>query len=721
MSYPQTNFRFTTFSPDSFWAPRRDVVRNTTLRYQLNMLKETGRYDAFRLKWHPIYDEPVDPGGTPKHLFWDSDVAKWIEGACYFLEEQDDSEIDEAVKELVEMVRSAQQDDGYLNIHFTVVKPNERFTNIRDLHELYNAGHLIEASLIHHQHYNNDLLLEPILKYVNLLSKTFGPRESQIHGYPGHPEIELALLRLHNVTHDPEHLSLARYFIEERGNPVSVDGKHFYVAEAEERGEQENEMPNAWPDKQSFWYQQAHQPICDQESIEGHSVRAMYLLTAVADLMNTDLDSLKPKYRKALSRLWNNMVDKKMYLTGGIGAMDKWEGFGIDYFLPQGTDEGGCYAETCAAIGVMMLAERMLQTDLNGHFADIMELCLYNAMLTSMSSNGKEFTYVNQLASSDRGLSRREKWFQCACCPPNITRTFGMLGGYFWTFGQEGESEAEPLVYINVHQYTSATLKFSLKGNDISLAQKSRWPWEGKVQFTLQAPSTLKTTIRLRIPTWATGWKIYPQPPSLSTVQKNYLSLPPSWLHAHPKFTLTISGFQPRLITPHPHTNQNIVAVARGPLVYCLEDVDNPWETSCPHFQDLWFDTSASLVESPLLQHLQDPSTQEHPSIILITAKDAGSYTDLGAWDQAETGGGAFPGRTTTTTTTASLNNETHHNANDDTKPSTPTPKPTHTHTLKFIPYYYRANRGGNGHIRVGLNALWFGKREVVSPTAWGR
>ena len=223
---------------------------------------------------------------------------------------------------------------------------------------------MIEAAIAHHQYFKNDQLLEPILKYVDLLYDTFGPGD-KLHGYPGHPEIELALLRLHEVTGNPKHLALGRYFIDERGNPNGVDGKHFYDWEAEQRGERPYERPTYFPVRRSYWYQQAHSPIIEQVSVEGHSVRAMYLLTGTADLQRKKSSEAgyedSKDYMAPLKTLWSNMVDKKMYLTGGIGAMDQWEGFGIDYFLPQSTDEGGCYAETCAAIGVMMLAQRMLQ------------------------------------------------------------------------------------------------------------------------------------------------------------------------------------------------------------------------------------------------------------------------------------------------------------------------------------------------------------------------
>ena len=371
MSYPQETFTQTVLTEGSLIHSRRNAVSSNTVLYQLEVLKKTGRYDAFKLEWHPIYSEPPVTWPVPAHLFWDSDVAKWIEGACYFLQTQPHTQIESAIKELVRMIASAQQPDGYINIHYTVVAPALRFTNLRDMHELYNAGHLIEAALAHNALYHNDDLLGPIVKYVDFLTRIFGPNDDQKHGYPGHPEIELALLRLHHRTKDPKHLALARYFITERGNPHGVRGSmHYYDAESAARGDNPDVRPLYWAGRNALWYYSAHNPIVEQTSVEGHSVRAMYLFTAATDLVR--YDQQQSKSRSALEsgsealllaqrRLWDNMVQRKMYLTGGIGAMKQYEGFGQDYFLPQGTDEGGCYAETCAAIGVMMWAERLLQ------------------------------------------------------------------------------------------------------------------------------------------------------------------------------------------------------------------------------------------------------------------------------------------------------------------------------------------------------------------------
>ena len=371
MSYPQETFMQTVLTKDSLIHGRREAVSSNTLLYQLEVLKKTGRYDAFKLQWHPSYSDPPETWPVPKHLFWDSDVAKWIEGACYFLHAQPHPQIESAIRDLVHMIATAQQPDGYINIHYTVVAPGQRFTNLRDMHELYNAGHLIEAALAHNALYHNDDLLGPMIKYVALLSRVFGPKSDQKHGYPGHPEIELALLRLYRRTQDPSHLALARYFLTERGNPRGVNGNtHYYDAEVVARGDDPDKHPAYWRGSNALWYYQAHLPIIEQKSIEGHSVRATYLFTAATDLVHTERMSPESALAastdsgtllKALSRLWDNMVQRKMYLTGGIGAVEQYEGFGGDYFLPQGSDDGGCYSETCASIAVMMWAQRLLQ------------------------------------------------------------------------------------------------------------------------------------------------------------------------------------------------------------------------------------------------------------------------------------------------------------------------------------------------------------------------
>ncbi|KAK3679576.1 hypothetical protein LTR37_021402 [Vermiconidia calcicola] len=587
------------------------------------------------LDGHPSYSDPPLVWPIPKHLFWDSDVAKWIEGACYFLKQQSNSEVEAAVKELVEMIRSAQQPDGYLNIHFTVVEPTKRFTNLRDFHELYNAGHLIEAALAHRDLYNNDRLLETLLKYVDLLCATFGQGVNQLPGYPGHPEIELALLRLYDHTKDRKHLELATFFLTERGNP-------------------------------NGWYHQAQAPITEQQTIEGYAVRATYLLTAASDLVRVNPQAVDQKFEVAIYRLSDNMVQRKMYVTGGIGAMKRWEGFGLEYFLPQGTDEGGCYAETCAGIGVMMFAERLLQANasvqikLDGRFADVMELCLYNAVLTSMSHDGKRFTYSNQLASSDEELSQREEWFTCACCPPNVSRILGQIGGYVWSHHDKpDESSSE----ITVHLYVPSTLNFQVGSDTVELIQESEWPWgNGDIKFTLKT-ALLKVALKLRIPGWANSYKLSAECSTAST-KNGYLDIPPNWLSQNSTFTLS-KPLEPRLIAPHPFTNQTTLSLARGPIVYCVEDADNPWVSD--HFKAVQLDPRCKIEE----RSIDDDASGD--SFVGLTVSDGASAIDLQKLQ-------ASP-------------------AVDAQASQHATP----IKELQFVPYYFRANRGGKGQMRVGL------------------
>ncbi|KAM0482023.1 hypothetical protein ACHAPX_003357 [Trichoderma viride] len=663
MSHPQSTFDNTSFFGETILSRRRHLIANVTLHAQLEQLKQTGRYDCFKLKWHPIYDDK-SMWPVPYHLFWDSDVAKWIESACYFLQREHDASIDLAIRELVDMIRGAQQPDGYINVHYTVVEPKKRWSNLRDMHELYNAGHLIEAALAHHKYYQNNHLLDPVLKYVSLIHRTFGGGQGQLHAYPGHPEIEMALLRLYTATKSQEAYELAQYFLQQRGNPSGQHGMHYFDWEAQQRQENPYTRPNTYPEKDSHWYCQAHKPILEQETIEGHSVRATYLLTAVADMVQLHHKGDKAlsnpdAWMGAVSRLWSNMVDKKMYVTGGIGAIKQWEGFGCDYFLPTGTIEGGCYAETCASIGVMMLAERLLSFNLDSRYSDIMELCLYNNVMNAMSLDGKQFTYINQLASSDADKSIRKDWFWCACCPPNLTRLFGSLGGYVW---HVQESEAE--VAIDIHLYTSANLSYTTASLEtVSLQQTSNWPWDGHIALELSSQSR-SVTIRLRLPSWCQGqFKLSPVPASDDfAIDKGYLTLHPSYTNACRKFSITIGGFEPRYISPHPYTGHNVLGIARGPIVYCMEDVDNPWQHN--HFRDVALKKGEPISEEAKSMANGEDYIELRTKCWLtkdMSARTAGPILDasLGG-DKLEKSG-------------------------------------------VFIPYFFRANRGGNGEMRALL------------------
>ncbi|KAI1619843.1 hypothetical protein EDD37DRAFT_642403 [Exophiala viscosa] len=660
--YPQETYLSVKLAPGTLVEKKRRASSAVSLKRQLGFLKSTGRYDAFKLKWHPSYDEPptVWPIGT--WLFWDSDIGKWIEGACYFLQTDYDAEVDQAVQELTEMIASAQHEDGYLNINYSVVEPlSRRFTNFRDMCEDYNAGHLLEGALAHQHYYKNDKLLAPMLRYMELLMKVLGPKEGQLHGYPGHPELELALVRLYERTKDTRYFEFAKYFVTERGNPKGADGRHFYDWEAERRGDDPHRRPYYYPEyNPSNWYYSASVPLTEMKAVEGHSVRPTYLLTAVADIVRLEKSS-KGALHEAIERLWNDMVSNKMYVTGGIGSIAQWEGFGIPYFLPQGTDEGGCYAETCAGIGIMMMVQRVLQYELDGKYTDIMELAFYNAVLTAMSVDGKKYTYVNQLASSDTNPADRSEWFKCCCCPPNIMRTLAIIGGYIYS--QPTISEKTD-THVAVHLYIPSTLDFEAEGEKSQLTQESNWPWDGDIKFRLSSASK-NVSVSLRIPKWAEGWSVDPEPPH-SQVEKGYLTLPTPWLVEHPEFTLQIP-MKPRVVAVHPFTTQDTISLARGPIIYCVEDYDNPWVED--HFKSLQLDPDANVEE----KLVTDPTTEEE-------------YVAL----SVHRGSSLLP----------KLNAEPSIPWKDLAKASA---EGSVVEDLHFVPYYFHSNRGGRGHVRTGI------------------
>ncbi|OBZ78372.1 Non-reducing end beta-L-arabinofuranosidase [Grifola frondosa] len=548
-----------------FWAERLKATRNGSIPAIHEQMKQTGRWDCLKLKWKP--GDPNPP---------DSDVAKWLEAACYFLIQAPDPELARLVEEAVDNIRGAQQKDGYINTYYTVVEPGKRWTNISWSHELYDAGHLLEAALAHQQYSHSTRLLDPMLKYVQYIRSIFGLQEGQKAGYPGHQELELALLKTYEHTKDASLVELANYFIDERGQS-RLEG-HYFDIEANARGEKANPGP-APKDAPRFSYHQANCPIREMKSIEGHSVRAMYWLTAVANLARISKDH---SLLAAARRLWDSTTKRKMYVTGGLGAMPDWEGFGPDYFLPNETG----YLETCAAIGLALFAHQMLLIDTgNGEYANALELVLHNAILVGVSLDGKSFFYDNPLASVGQHL-QRSTWFEVSCCPANVARLFGSLGKYIYTL------DANDTVYVNLYISSEVDLALS-DGKRVRIVQKSNGPWRGGSQLTLEGEGKRQVKLRLRKPLGAKSFQVY----ALEKLNRARLA---NWIfskvyvsgrlvHAteigilaelqeidgvvHVDFT-----YRARLIYPHPldFDNRGCVAIARGPFVYCAETVDNP-------------------------------------------------------------------------------------------------------------------------------------------------
>lgn len=530
---------------DGFWAPRIEANRTVTIPHIYRMCEETGRISAFDLNFQRPVPSPV------VLIFQDSDVAKWIEAAAYSLATHPDPALEALLDEVIDRIVRAQQPDGYLNTHFTAIQPEMRFTNLRDWHELYCAGHMIEGAVAYYQATSKRKLLDAMCRYVDLIAATFGPQPGQKRGYCGHPEIELALVKLYHATGERRYLELASYFVDERGRQP-----HYYDQEARARGEDPADFQF-----KTYEYCQAHVPLRQQEKMVGHAVRAMYLLSAATDLSNEKND---PSLWKTCLRLWNNLVTKRIYLTGGIGPARNNEGFTEDYDLPDET----AYAETCATIGLIQWNHRLLQISGESKFADVIERGLYNGFLSSVSLEGGRFYYENPLASA--GHHHRQGWFECPCCPPNIARTLASLGQFFYSGGPNGAW---------VHLFAQSSARLKVGEHEVRLRQVTRYPWDGDVRIEIGVERPRTFALHLRVPSWCQRWQVSVNGFRSNTTDllvKGYLPLEREWqpgdvVEYHMEMPVQVMWAHPAVCDL-----RGRVAMQRGPLVYCLEGVDHP-------------------------------------------------------------------------------------------------------------------------------------------------
>lgn len=507
---------------DNFWAKRIKIMEEVTLPLQYEIMEETHRIDNFRRASGKI------PGDFVGFFFNDSDVYKWIEAVSYLLAYNKNEKLESLVDSVIDEIRMAQDDDGYLNTYFTFERKKDRWTNLKDMHELYCAGHLIQSAVIHHRATGKTTLLDVAIKFADHIARVFGPWGRE--GTPGHPEIEMALVELYRETNDKKYLELARFFIDERGKGI-IGGSSYHID---------------------------HKPFRELEEIVGHAVRALYLNCGATDLYMEIGDKA---LLTALERLWDNLITKKMYVTGGAGARKEGEAFGESYELPNET----AYAETCAGIANFMWNYRMLLTLGEVRFADIMELALYNAVLPGISLDGREYFYVNPLA--DRGRHRRQRWFACACCPPNIARTITSIPGYMYSKSSEE---------IWVHLYASNKAKFDINGTIVEIEEKTNYPWEGKVEFKINTDFQFK--LLLRRPEWSKEFSVFVNEERIQPVlESGYIVLDRSWNRGD-TVILNLS-MVPEILESHPSVKDNIgrLAIRRGPIIYCVEGVDNQW------------------------------------------------------------------------------------------------------------------------------------------------
>ena len=513
-----------------FWKQKQDLMRKTSVKAIYDRFKETGRFDAFKCDWKE--GMPLRP-----HFFWDSDIAKWIEGVAYLTQKKREPRLERLVDETIDLIEKNQGEDGYFNIYFTVVDPESRFKN-RDWHELYCAGHLIEAAVAYYNATGKRKFLDMMCKYADYIEKRFKIDRDTDFVTPGHEEIELALVRLYEATGERRYLELSEFFINSRG--------------------QQDEMHTDWM-KNS--YGQSHLPVREQTTAEGHAVRAVYLYCGMADVAYLTGDT---ELKNACETLFHNITDKRMYITGGIGSSSCGEAFTVDYDLSNLL----AYTETCAALGLALFANRMLRFEADSRYSDTVERVIYNGFMSSTSLDGKSFFYENPLeiipylhtrdTSTKSGSihwpkMQRSEMLDCSCCPPNIVRFISSIANMLY-------SESEDTIYV--HQFMQSTTEIENNGKTIVIEQKTRYPESGKVEIKV---SGADTRLAVRIPGWCDGYE--------GETVKGY-----AYFDVKAGQTLTFDfKMRVKLIEARPEAvfDCGKFAVMRGPVVYCMEAVDN--------------------------------------------------------------------------------------------------------------------------------------------------
>lgn len=539
-----------------FWGTILEKVRTQMIPFQLRALKDEipGAEPSHALENFKIAAGEKE-GEFYGFVFQDSDVGKWIEAASYSLRLHKDEALEKEIDSIISLIGRAQQPDGYLNTYFTVKEPNMRWQNLRECHEMYSAGHLIEGAVSYYLATGKRQFLDIMIRMADHIYDKFGPGKCE--GYPGHPELELALYRLADVTHQEKYKELANLLLDRRGTEPN-----YFREEMARLGDKEH-----FRDLKAFGlsYCQAHKPLREQERAVGHSVRAFYLYAGAADAAAATQD---PSLIAALDRLWENVVSKQMYVTGGFGATCHGESFAEDYELPNDL----VYAETCASIAFIFWAKRMLRLHRRGRIADEMERALYNTVLSGANLAYDRYFYVNPLEvlpgiSGTRTeyrhvLPERPPWFGCACCPPNMARLLLSLYDYAYDF--DGHT-------LGIHLFVDGSVAY----DSISVSHSSQYPWDGALQWSIQTEKEI--TLALRIPGWGQQNELVVDGKvmSIEDTQKDGYCYVTLGAGQH-TVSLTVK-MQIRRNYAHAHVRADAgcVALQRGPIVYCLEEVDN--------------------------------------------------------------------------------------------------------------------------------------------------
>lgn len=522
---------------DTFIEPRRQLNRSVTIPTQYDHLETTNRLRNFRRVVQNTKDVPFD--GI---YFNDSDVYKWLEAAASALADpalENRAQLEEQIATVTELIEGAQQPNGYLNTYFMWEREGERYKNLGDMHELYCMGHFLQAAVAHYRATGSDRLLNVARRVADHLDETFGPAESgKREGACGHEEIEMALVELFRATGEPRYRNLAQYFVDARGKePTAVYGGH---------GDRS--------------YRQDHVPYRELKEVIGHAVRMLYLTTAAADLV---LETGESALLDANIAQWRNMTEQRIYLSGGIGSRWEGEAFGKDYELPADR----AYTETCAAIASVMWNHRLFLLTGDVQYADLLEHTFYNAVLPGLSFSGDEYYYQNPLEND--GTHRRQKWFGCACCPPNVARLLAQLPGYFYA------TDTTNSIFAALYADGTATITLPEAG-EVTLTTRTGYPFDGGITITVEKASA-PFTLNLRVPIWADGATLtLPDSETISALPGTFI--PVSLSGAVGESVLLNLPLAVRQVEGHPFVGDTggRVAVLRGPLLYCAEAADNP-------------------------------------------------------------------------------------------------------------------------------------------------
>jgi DUF1680 family protein len=515
-----------------FWATRLDRNARVSLQAQHEQLERYGNLDNFR-RLHPAAASDARFRGM---VFADSDVYKWIEAVAWTLARQPDAGLATQLDEALGLIAHAQCADGYLNTYYALERAGERWSNLRDNHELYCAAHLMQAAVALHRALGDERMLAVATRFADLLCGVFGPASTGRNpGIDGHELIELALIELARDTGEKQYIELARHFVDARGHGQLTGGR--------------------W----GLDYFQDRVPLRDQPRMEGHAVRALYFNAGACDLyLETGEDALM----QALGAQWSHMVSNQIYVSGGLGSRHDGESLGGDHELPNDR----AYTETCAAIASMMWCQRMHAATGEARYADLFEHTLYNAMLPGWSLDGRRYFYVNPLAND--GNHRRQPWYDCACCPPNVARTLAVLPGSVYAVGP---------ATVHVMLYADSDAVLDVDGQRVALAQRTRYPWDGEIALTVDAD--LDFTLVLRIPAWCTSGaalRVNGTPVDDPLLPGSSVRLARRW---QPGDLVQLElPMRARLLESHPHVLENAgrVALMRGPLLYCVEATDHP-------------------------------------------------------------------------------------------------------------------------------------------------